>query len=313
MYRSIFVDFRAENHAVEGSQLSGEAIGNLSRHLTDIPAAQVACHNRTNQLKPNLKGAEEGHSADDSFVVAEKDKNENEDLEVDSPCWKGKNNKNSPFIVTETLDAEFTKSKPESSSILNPKAPQFLPRAVERRSSAPVSMSFKKKPPPSSPLFKNHVSWETTDVFNSDSTTGYFAMLYESEENSQNTHVDNMGGIDDSVIGPNMVMYGDGDCSLLVETLLQLSKSLSTQVGVDADILVDTIHALSELLLVNCSDRLFSEERQLEKIKRAINNLSLVSVKNKDGQSPSIHGSNVEFIQSYLTKSPHSSKVSFCS
>ncbi|XP_042953781.1 uncharacterized protein LOC122290242 isoform X2 [Carya illinoinensis] len=266
------------------------------------------------------------------------------DSDVDSPCWKGTNPCwQSPFGVSESVSSQCLEKTLKTSNILNPRAPHFFPSNAkgsidyhhENECGISDFLSFDKGE--SSAVYFGNAG--STNVGSNHSGLSYgidtecsidineskkeYSLVNNSRSSSllNSSHIfqpslvedccasngrfvigenaeHSLKGIKDVVhsgstrvpvlakehdLGPSS-SSGVGLLNDLNETHQSVSKSLSAPLKIDVQTLINAVRNLSELLVQNCSNGLYSlNEHEHDTIQLIIDKLHVLS-RNRVGQ-----------------------------
>lgn len=281
------------NERKGGKLMSSEGSDSL---LTDKSNPQVALKKLHDEFSSEHLDAEAAVSRSTKF-----DEN---DFDVDSPCWRGTQaSRQSPFL-SRSLSSHSVENVQEASYSLNPLAPQFFPRPSKaivncyanecvaddfssfQKSESPavnaVSSFSKGKIPGDKARSKSSLSINGTEIQTSNDIH---------EPKSEYVLLNNSGS-------GSALNFAEG-----------ASKLLSTRSGMDSTIL-NLMHDLSELLVQNCSNDVdLLNEHDL--IQHIINNLCMY-IQHTDGGKTPMPDFTLAGIPCYPNKSTELVKVGVC-
>ncbi|KAK1565786.1 hypothetical protein Q3G72_035075 [Acer saccharum] len=314
-------------------QLKNGAIDSLTTETSELISS---AQNVVDDISSESHGAKSGIPVLNTSVMSDQN-----DSDVDSPCWKGTGAYRSPFQVNDPLTSQLPKTETGARKSLNPLAPHFIPESARQ----PVEYHANEYDGSDSLCFQ-----QTTSSVVSLSSTEYISTAYvktgtcPSEMSSIiGTHYSN--GINDAgkeYVFPNesninsLLDYSTGDQLRLIEDPLTSNcldvmgpnvagpvKSIkdamhrgSTNVSfavtrnaltlpcsrdavssdfnntlrgaskptppkIDVQLLISTLHDLSELLICNHLDTINEHEHDM--IQHIINNLN-ACITNEVGQ-----------------------------
>ncbi|KAK2664447.1 hypothetical protein Ddye_003021 [Dipteronia dyeriana] len=313
-------------------QLKNGAIDSLTTETSELLSSS---QNVVDDVSLESHGAKSGIPVLNTSVMSDQN-----DSDVDSPCWKGTGAYRSPFQVTDPLTSQLPKTETGARKSLNPLAPHFIPESArqpveyhaneydgsdllcfQQTTSSVVSLSsteyistaYVKTGIPSemSRIIRTHYSNGINDAgkeyffpneSNINSLLDYLPcdQLHLIEDPHTSNCLDVMGP---NVAGPvksikDAMLRGSTDVSFAVtrnaltspcsrdavstdfnNTLRGASKP--TPPKIDVQLLISTMHDLSELLICNHLDTINEHEHDM--IQHIINNLN-ACITNEVGQ-----------------------------
>ncbi|KAL5764373.1 hypothetical protein ACOSQ2_016967 [Xanthoceras sorbifolium] len=321
-------DMDAKNH-----QLENEVVDPLIMKTTELPSSS---QNVVDDVSLESHGTKSGTLFQNSSVMSDQN-----DSDVDSPCWKGTAAYQSPFQVPEPLTSQLPKTETGARKSLNPLAPHFFPGSAkqlveynenkydrsdslcfQRATSSVVSLSSTEYistayvktgtcPSEISNIIGTHYSNSINDAemeYVLPNESNINSLLDYSPGDQLHRIEDHLTSNYQDVMGPNVaspvksikdaIHRGSTNVSFTVtrnaltsscsrdsvssdfnNTLRGASKS--TPPKVDVQLLINTMHDLSELLMCNHIDSLNAQEH--DTIQHVINNL-YACITNEVGQ-----------------------------
>ncbi|KAB1200224.1 hypothetical protein CJ030_MR0G007803 [Morella rubra] len=203
------------------------------------------------------------------------------DSDLDSPIWKGTlASSQFPFGVSGSASSKCLCKELETSTSLNPLAPQFFPTEKEyalvntSRSSSFFNSAHIVQPSPLGDYFRSNLRL-ALGTNAEGSLRGIKDVVHGGSERVPVLAKEH-------VLSPSS--SGVGLITDVTETRQDVSMSLSTPPKRDAQILINAMHDLSELLVQNCSNGSYSlNGYEYDIIQHVINNLYAFSM-NRVGQ-----------------------------